>query len=787
MKKGQVQNLPLILLSREVIEMAQHSIKRHLVIWLMAIMVTIPGIINVAALNNGLALTPPMGWNSWNVFQANIDENKIKGIADAMVSSGMKNVGYQYVVIDDSWMASARDGSGNLVANSTKFPSGIKALADYVHSKGLKFGIYESPDSTTCQNLPGSYGHEQQDANLFASWGVDYLKYDSCGTTGQAAFQTMRDCLKNTGRDIVYSTNPSFYTDSNVKNWIVDTANLWRTTQDIKDYWGPGNPPAQTWARSVMQIIDENEVNANLAGPGHWNDCDMLEVGNYGLDGNPGMNDTEYKSHFSLWCIMASPLIAGNDLRSMNQASKDILTASEVIAVNQDSLGKQGRRVKDLGELEVWSKTLNGSGVRAVLLLNRSTAAANITVNWSDIGLANGNAVVRDLWAKLDLGTYVSSYTASNIPAHGVVVVKITGTEPTPTPTPTPGSGTLLSLNKTATASSFQTGNEVAKGNDGDLATRWAAGSATFPQWWKVDLGAGYSLSRMDINWYSSANRAYKYKIEVSGDDSTYTMVIDKTGNTAFGDTSDTFSATGKRYVRVTVTGCSASGGYASAYEFKVYGSSGSTSTPASTPTSTPTPTPTSASTSTPTPTPGSWTGIDIGAVGAAGSFSSSSGTYTVYGSGVDVYNTSDECYLVYKQLTGDFTITTRVVSASYADIHSQFGLMARNTTSADSQMITVFWCQNDGTNHVKSLARTTVGGSTGTSVAVTAPVPPVYLKLTRAGSTFTTYWSSNGTTYTQVKQISITMNSAICVGMYVCSHVDGTLANASFDTVSVN
>ena len=667
---------------------------KYMKVLLPAILFIFLGVFNVSALNNGLAFTPPMGWNSWNVFHADIDETKIKGIADAMVSSGMKNAGYQYVVIDDGWMASSRDGSGNLVPNSSKFPSGMKALADYIHSKGLKFGIYESPDPTTCQNLPGSYGHEQQDANLFASWGVDYLKYDACGTTGQTAFQKMRDCLQNTGRAIVYSTNPWFYSDSMVKNWIVDTANQWRTTQDIKDYWGPGSPPAHTWARSVMQIIDENEPNYYLAGPGHWNDCDMLEVGNYGLDGNPGMNDTEYKSHFSLWCMMASPLIAGNDLRSMNQATKDILTASEVIAVNQDSRGEQGRRVRDNGDPEVWSKKLNGTGVRAVLLLNRGTSSANITVYWSDLGLASGSATVRDLWAKQDLGTFANSYTANNIPAHGVVMLKVTGSEP---------SGTLLSQNKTATASSFQTGNEVAKGNDGSISTRWAASGSTYPQWWKVDLGAVCNLSRVDINWYSSSNRAYKYKIEVSSDNSTFTTVVDKTGNSTYGDTSDSFNASGKRYVRITVTGCTASGAFASAYEFKVYGSSGATPTP--TPAVTPTPTPSS-----------SWTGTDIGAVGTAGSYSNNGGVYMVYGSGADVDNTADECYLVSKQLTGDFAIIARVASTSYADIHSQFGLMARNNTASDSQMITVFWCQNDGTNHLKSLARTTAGGSTGTS-----------------------------------------------------------------------
>jgi alpha-galactosidase len=289
----------------------------------------------VMALENGLARTPPMGWNCWNCFGSNINETIIKQIADAMVSSGMKDAGYQYIVIDDTWQAS-RDSSGNIVPDSAKFPSGMKSLADYVHSKGLKLGLYSDRGTATCCGKPGSYGYEVQDANTYAAWGVDYLKYDNCspapGSDAKTDYTRMRDALLNCGRPIVYSICAWWY-----QGWEVDVGNLWRTTSDINDNFG-----------SMLNIIETNNNSASVAGPGHWNDPDMLEVG------NGGMTTTEYQTHFSMWAIMAAPLIAGNDLRSMSQATSDILTNSEVIAVDQDPAGIQGTRVVDNGDLEVW-------------------------------------------------------------------------------------------------------------------------------------------------------------------------------------------------------------------------------------------------------------------------------------------------------------------------------------------------------------------------------------------------------------------------------------------------
>jgi alpha-galactosidase len=365
--------------------------------------------------------TPPMGWNSWNAFNCSgLNETVVKSMADAFISTGMKDVGYQYVNLDDCWM-DGRDSSGKLKPSASKFPSGIAALADYVHGKGLKLGIYSTPNSKTCAGLYGGYaggvgsvGHETTDAQSFASWGVDYLKYDKC--QGQlSAFATMRDALKATGRPIFYSINPAdqgpFCTPTSCSLNLPTIANMWRIGFDISAQWS-----------EVIRLIDANKGQEVGAGPGHWNDPDMLEVGN-------GLSDTEGRAHFSMWAIMASPLITGNDLTKMTTATKATLLNAEVIAVDQDPLGKQGHVVATPGtNLEVWSKEMSGTNTRAVALFNRSTASASITVKWSDIGIPAGAASVRDLWAAKDVGPATDSYTASNVPSHTVVLLKVVST-----------------------------------------------------------------------------------------------------------------------------------------------------------------------------------------------------------------------------------------------------------------------------------------------------------------------------------------------------------------------
>lgn len=490
-------------------------------------------------MDDGLALTPPMGWNSWNKFGSNITEQLVREIADAMVESGMKDAGYEYVVIDDFWMAPERDAEGNLQPNPKTFPSGIKALADYVHGKGLKLGIYSSNGLRTCGGLPASLGYEEQDARKFAEWGVDYLKYDFCysevatseidritvnGVTYEAegadigggatierfvrasggkyvgnigggvysgrieftnvevpadgeyqltlfyvhrtapgnpravflqvnedepqrlrlinySFKTdainsltvtvrlhagmnrlalynnlatreitiqnysrMRDALLATGRPIVFSicewgTHAPW-------EWGAEVGHLWRTTGDITDSWG-----------SVMSILDRQVGLSRYAGPGHWNDPDMLEVG------NGDMSDTEYRAHFSLWALLNAPLMAGNDLRNMTKATREILTNKEVIAVNQDPAGIQGDKIRDDGDQEVWAKPL-ATGDRAVVLLNRGESAAEMVVDAGELGLPDAEAyVVRDLWARQDSVT--TGPIRAFVPRHGVAMFRV--------------------------------------------------------------------------------------------------------------------------------------------------------------------------------------------------------------------------------------------------------------------------------------------------------------------------------------------------------------------------
>lgn len=359
---------------------------------------------------NGLALTPPMGWNSWNYFRDKVDDATVRQIADAMVASGMRDAGYKYINIDDTWEGS-RDAQGNIVPNK-KFPD-MKALADYVHSKGLKLGIYSSPGPYTCAGYLGSYGHEVQDANTYAKWGIDYLKYDWCSARRiysdadlRAVYQKMGQALEHSGRPIVFSLCE--YGRGDVWTWGPKVAgNLWRTTGDISDHWD----------RMSKIGFDQSRL-APWAGPGHWNDPDMLEVG------NGHMSVEEYRTHFSLWCLLAAPLIAGNDLRHMTPGIRDILTNREALAVDQDKLGKQGQRVAQDGTSEIWAKPLAG-GALAVGLFNRGEQPATIQVSWSQLGLSAQPHHLRDLWAHKDLAVSGAGYSVQ-VPAHGVALLRVT-------------------------------------------------------------------------------------------------------------------------------------------------------------------------------------------------------------------------------------------------------------------------------------------------------------------------------------------------------------------------
>jgi alpha-galactosidase len=370
------------------------------------------------AQTDSLAATPPMGWNSWNLFAGKVTDKDVRAAADAMVSSGMKDAGYVYINIDDTWQGT-RDAQGNIQANS-RFPD-MKGLADYVHSKGLKIGIYSSPGPTTCAKFEGSYQHEAQDAKTYAAWGIDFLKYDLCGFSKimkqeapndpakatqmmKDAYEKMHQALLSTGRPIVYSFCQ--YGLDAVWEWGPGLgANLWRTTGDIDP----------TYDR--MTLIGFSQAGlAKYAGPGHWNDPDMLEVGNGKLTLD------ENRTHMSLWVLLASPLLAGNDLSKMPAQTKAILTNRDAIAIDQDPLGKQGDRVSAVGPVEVWSKPLQG-GAEAVGLFNRDDSPLPVTVKLSDLGFADG-ANARDVWQAKDLGMLHGDYTVT-VPRHGVVLLKL--------------------------------------------------------------------------------------------------------------------------------------------------------------------------------------------------------------------------------------------------------------------------------------------------------------------------------------------------------------------------
>jgi alpha-galactosidase len=358
---------------------------------------------------NGLALTPPMGWNSWNAYGCDISEATVRKQADAMVSSGMKAAGYSYVVVDDCWHG-RRDAAGIIESDPVRFPSGIKALADYVHAQGLKFGIYSDAGDKTCENKPGSRGHEFQDAVQYAAWGVDYLKYDWCNSGSlevRAAYATMSDALRATGRPILYSICE--WGSHQPWKWAASVGgNLWRTTPDIRDGWV-----------DMVAILDRQVGLGGFAGPGHWNDPDMLEVG------NGGMTDDEYRAHFSLWAILAAPLIAGNDLSTMSTVTAAILTNREVIAVDQDALGMEGRRAVKTIDTEIWVKPLIG-GSRAVVLLNRSAEPRTMRLDWSALGLPAYKAVdVRNLWTGMD-GPHATRSLTADVAPHAAVMLKLT-------------------------------------------------------------------------------------------------------------------------------------------------------------------------------------------------------------------------------------------------------------------------------------------------------------------------------------------------------------------------
>jgi len=375
-----------------------------------------------------LAPTPPMGWNSWNKFGCNVDEKMIREVADAMVSSGMRDAGYQYIVIDDCWQVS-RDSLGFIVADPERFSSGMKALADYVHSKGLKFGLYSCAGNKTCGGRPASRGHEYQDALMYAKWGVDYLKYDWCDTeklNSEGAYTTMRDALYAAGRPIVFSLCEW----GNTKPWLwaTDVGHLWRTTGDIYNCFDCTIDNGGWKAYGVLAILDMQDGLRQYAGPDHWNDPDMLEVGN-------GMPANEDRAHFTMWCMLASPLMSGNDIRNMSKETFEILTNKEVIAINQDPLGIQGFKHETKDSLEIWLKPL-ANNEWALSILNRGKTDQSFTLDWNTFSVTDSHSnrtlnttgattyKIRDLWQGKELGETKKTLNVT-IPSHDVLCLKL--------------------------------------------------------------------------------------------------------------------------------------------------------------------------------------------------------------------------------------------------------------------------------------------------------------------------------------------------------------------------
>ncbi len=386
----------------------------------------LPALPALAQKFEGLALTPPMGFNTWNTFASNINEVLIMETADTMVKNGMRDAGYDYIVIDDCWQLMERDAQGNLVADPKKFPSGMKALGDYLHARGFKFGIYSCAGSKTCGGFPGSQGHEYQDALLFASWGVDYLKYDWCSTNTRdpkEAYTTMRDALYAAKRPVVFSICE--WGGSKPWEWAKDVGHLWRTTGDITDCYDC----TQRWERGWKVILDlqrtlvqpndgQNNGLGQFGGPGHWNDPDMLEVGSAGL------TFAESRAHFSLWCMLAAPLMAGADIRHVSPEILAVLTDKEALAIDQDRLGKAAWPFRTEPGREIWVREL-ADGSWALALLNTGDQPAELSVDFHHMWFLGGECAIRDIWDKKDTGTTGHSFT-KRLDSHDVALLRLT-------------------------------------------------------------------------------------------------------------------------------------------------------------------------------------------------------------------------------------------------------------------------------------------------------------------------------------------------------------------------
>lgn len=395
---------------------------------IISVLITIFSLALFAQNTEKLALTPPMGWNSWNTFQTNINEDLVKGVVDAFIRDGLKDAGYNYIVLDDGWMAMERNAQGNLVPDPKKFPSGLKSLSDYIHSKGLKFGIYNCAGNKTCGGYPGGRGHEYQDALMYASWGVDYLKYDWCNTdkiNPIGAYTTMSEAIIATKRPMIFSLCE--WGDNEPWKWAGNIGQLWRTTGDIYPCFDC-EFKHDTWSSwGVMKIANMRKDIRHAAGPGHWNDPDMLEVGN-------GMSVSEDRVHFALWCMMAAPLIMGNDVRKASKETIALLTNKNLIAIDQDSLGMQGFRYSLKDSMEIWARPL-ANFEWALCFINTSSKPQKLSFNWKteeiidnvfkySLNTKSETYRVKDLFKNSFIAT-TDKPLETTIPSHDVLLVRL--------------------------------------------------------------------------------------------------------------------------------------------------------------------------------------------------------------------------------------------------------------------------------------------------------------------------------------------------------------------------
>jgi alpha-galactosidase len=697
---------------------------------------TVPAVLFAAApaanaLDNGLAPVPPMGWNDWNAFGCSVDEQLVEQTADAFVTSGMRDAGYKYLNIDDCWALPTRDADGNLVANPAKFPSGIAALADYVHARGLKLGIYEDSGTKTCSSgggFPGSLGHEDQDAMLFARWHVDYLKYDDCNVPadGQnpdasiARYETMRDALAKataaTGQDIVFSICEKG--DFGVPNsaWP-SIGNLWRTTGDIHDNYS-----------KLIGIFHQNVTLADLAGPNHWNDPDMLEIG------NGGMTDVEYRTHFTLWAEMAAPLIAGTDVRNMSAATTSILTNRDVIAVDQDPLGAQGRPVASSDGHWVLSKPL-ANGDRAVTLFNETDVPATISTTAAQVGLHSAaDYRVRDLWAHDDSES--AGTISAALPAHAAAMYRVTPLHDVDVSTP-PHVGFGLAGLGDDIAVGTPTTATVTVTDDGRLPL--VSGHV------KLQTPAGWTVQPSTLTVAALApGRTERIPVRVTAPptarplpEDTLSAALEYAGPSG-SDTATSFVQTLHRPTPV-------------AAPYRTFAAVDKSTNPR------------------------------YGQLGDA---------FAIIAAGADVSGTNNQYGTIYQKgaLSTSGKVTTRVTAQQVLNTGMKSGLMIRrdvtqaNTSPgyvtlevAPSNRVQMQW-DTDGNGQLDASASASLTGST-----------PIWLRLTRDGTTFTGAYSTDGSTWKTVSSATVpTATGAEDAGMFTSSHNKYDDARADFGPFSV-